>query len=170
MSAGRGRPCHDAATRSSRHADVSRLVGARSGHDGNVIDMWTPLRRALSIATAAAVAVLLLVCVSLVHHEDGAPTAAPGSQPGVVANQPGSTSPEPTSGDHCAMSELVACVQVAASPAVALALLALTTLALALANAGVVRPVRRTWVGAIGTDPPTLLAGPSLTALCISRT
>lgn len=144
------------------------MVGARTRHNGNVIDMSTRLRRVLCVAMAAAVVGLVLVCVSLVHHEGGSVAVAHGSSTSATVSRPGSTVPEPASGDQCSMSELVACVRVSASPFVGLVLLALV--AVALVTVGRVRTVRRTWRGAWGLAPSTLSVAPALTALCISRT
>ncbi len=145
------------------------MTSTQSRHDGNVTDMSTRLRRVLSIVMAAAVAVLVMVCVSLVHHEGGSVdsgAAAQRTSTGATAHGPGSTVPEPASGDHCSMSKVAACVQVGASPFVGV-LLALVAFAVALV---VPRPIRRAWPSTSSFGPPTLSVAPALTSLCISRT
>ena len=154
--------------------------------------MATPVRRVLSAVAAVAVAVLVLFCTALVHHD------AVGTAGGHVEQAPAralsmagdamtldamtldamtvtSSGHVPAGHDappsHCSMTDLVACVRNASGSSSLLQLVAvgIATLAVVGANAARRSSTGLAWLLFGGFAPPAL-APPSLTTLCISRT
>ena len=159
--------------------------------------MATPVRRVLSAVAAVAVAVLVLFCTALVHHD------AVGTAGGHVEQAPAralsmagdamtldamtldamtldamtvtSSGHVPAGQDgppsHCSMTDLVACVRNASGSSSMLQLVAvgIATLAAVGANAARRSSTGLAWLLFGGFAPPAL-APPSLTTLCISRT
>ena len=135
--------------------------------------MSPPLRRLLRVGIAAVVAVLVFVCVALVHHEGG--TAEPHEMAhltpsGLAIGGHGTTAPDQANGEHCALAGLVACARTSPSAPVGFVLPALGALIAFLAVARPARPVRRSSPWCAGVVLPQLTEAPSLSALCVSRT
>ena len=149
--------------------------------------MATPVRRVLSAAAAVAVAVLVLFCTALVHHDAVSTAAGHAEQvptlalsmagdamtldPMTATSQGHAPARHDAPASHCSMTDLVACARNAGDPSMSLLIAAagLVVGALVTAKAG-----RRT-----SASPAALLVGafswpslapPSLTTLCISRT
>lgn len=149
--------------------------------------MATPVRRVLSAVAAVAVAVLVLFCTALVHHDavstagghvEQAPARAlsmAGDAMTLDAMTVTSSGHVPAGHDappsHCSMTDLVACVRNASGSSSLLQLVAvgIATLAVVGANAARRLSTGLAWLLFGGFAPPAL-APPSLTTLCISRT
>lgn len=137
-----------------------------------MIDMRPRFLRVLCAGITAAVAVLVLLCVMLVHHggEAGAPAPAVHTvQPGGGGH--GSSVPHEAPDDHCSVTDLVACVRTSSGAMTSLVVLLLGALALAFVTA-TGRRLRLVCLaaGPPSTAPPPAHTAPLLALLCISRT
>ena len=127
-------------------------------------------RRVLRVGVAASVAVLVLVCAGLVHHEGAAaqasePTAhVTQAAPGAAGHESPARRDAPD--DRCSLVELVACASTNGGTLVTLGLSALALLSVGARR----RPLLQAHRLAVGAGAPRSRTAPLLSALCISRT